>query len=467
MASIAVRDTARRVARVRRPTAHTGDRGGGEQRAVSARACGGRVRWRAWGTGMPGLESGGGGGDGHHRDGLIWGDLGRFAAGGAPGRRSRGRRLGGGPVPRHRHGATRAEAREADRIVTLLTRRTASPRRREGRPAHPVAVGRPAGAVRPRRRAVLRRPDLDVITQAQTWTRSAPASSGTTRYTAGCAVLETATGSSPRKASRRCGCTCWSSADPGARRPRARRVAGPDAFLLRAMTPAGWAPASRTARAAPSPARAARSAFRWGISVPAVPPARLGHPGPEIRLLDALLHGDWTVADATARRPGARQRAGGRAPAVAPRAPAPVAAAGGAAGAGHRYGPVRWVRSRRRACRRPDRHTGGRREDHPRPAPCFVVAGTTPEVPAASPSARTAGWTPRSPRSPEPGHSAQDSTRARGPGLAGRSILLSSAITPGNRRVRPPATGHRRRRIDSRDERQRPPPPRSREPRAR
>ena len=33
--------------------------------------------------------------------------------------------------------------------------------------------------------------------------------------------------------------------------------------------------------------------------MPAVPPAGLGHPGPEtFGLLDALLHGDWAVADA-------------------------------------------------------------------------------------------------------------------------------------------------------------------------
>ena len=123
---------------------------------------------------------------------------------------------------------------------------------------------------------------LDIVTQAQTVDAFGAGLVGDyPRYTAGCAVLETADR------------LVAEEGEPalrvyllvvGAIRALADRERDPslvlDAFLLRAMTHAGWAPAiTDCARcAAPGPHRGVQRRGR-GSGVPAVPPAGLGHPG--------------------------------------------------------------------------------------------------------------------------------------------------------------------------------------------
>ena len=125
---------------------------------------------------------------------------------------------------------------------------------------------------------------LDVVTQAQTVDAFGAGLVGDyPRYTAGCAVLETADR------------LVAEEGEPalrvyllvvGAIRALADRERDAslvlDAFLLRAMTHAGWAPAITTARAAPRRARTGRSASRAGerCARGAARRAR-SHPAPE------------------------------------------------------------------------------------------------------------------------------------------------------------------------------------------
>ncbi len=196
---------------------------------------------------------------------------------------------------------------EADRIVTLLTRRhgkvravAKGVRRTRSRwgarlePFNHVDVQCYTGP-NPHRRS------LDIVTQAQTVDAFGAGIIGDySRYTAGCAVLETADR------------LVAEEGEPalrvylllvGAIRALAGRERDPsyvlDAFLLRAMTHAGWAPAindcARCARPGPHPAFnvAAGGAVCSGCRPPgSVTPSR-----ETFTLLDALLHGDWGTAD--------------------------------------------------------------------------------------------------------------------------------------------------------------------------
>lgn len=195
---------------------------------------------------------------------------------------------------------------EADRIVTLLTRRYGKVR----------AVAKGVRRTRSRWGARLEPfnhvdvqcytgRSLDVITQAQTLDAFAPqivADYGA--YSCGCAILETA----DRLVSE--------EGEPslrvylllvGAVRALADRTRDPslvlDAFLLRAMSHAGWAPSlSDCARCAdPGPHRAFNVAGGGAICPRCRPPGSV-YPAPEtFGLLDALLHGDWDVADGSAQ----------------------------------------------------------------------------------------------------------------------------------------------------------------------
>ena len=201
---------------------------------------------------------------------------------------------------------------EADRIITLLTqkhgkvravakgvRRTTS---RFGARVEPFAhidaqfyTGR----------------TLDVITQVQTLDAfGAGIVSDYQRYTAGCVVLETADRMSAEEG------------EPvfrlyllvaGALRALADGARDPslvlDAFLLRAMAFAGWAPAvSECARCNEPGPHAAFNVSAGGSVCPRCRPTGSASPSLDtLGLLEALMHGDWTVADAAsaaARREG-------------------------------------------------------------------------------------------------------------------------------------------------------------------
>jgi DNA repair protein RecO (recombination protein O) len=203
---------------------------------------------------------------------------------------------------------------EADRVVTLLTRRHGKVR----------AVAKGVRRTRSRWGARLEPfnhvdvqcytgRSLDVITQAQTvdaFGSGLVADYG--RYTAGCAILETADR------------LVAEEGEPalrvylllvGAIRALAGRDRDPslvlDAFLLRAMTHAGWAPAiTECARCAePGPHRAFSVAGGGAVCPRCRPPGSVT-PSPEtFALLDALLHGDWQTADATGQA-GRRETSG-------------------------------------------------------------------------------------------------------------------------------------------------------------
>ncbi len=191
---------------------------------------------------------------------------------------------------------------EADRIVTLLTRRHGKVR----------AVAKGVRRTRSRWGARLEPfnhvdvqcytgRSLDIVTQAQTVDAFGAGIIGDyPRYTAGCAVLETADR------------LVAEEGEPalrvylllvGAIRALAGRERDPslvlDAFLLRAMTHAGWAPAindcARCAEPGPHPAFNVQAG---GAVCPSCRPPGSVTPSREtFALLDALLHGDWATAD--------------------------------------------------------------------------------------------------------------------------------------------------------------------------
>jgi DNA repair protein RecO (recombination protein O) len=201
---------------------------------------------------------------------------------------------------------------EADRIITLLTqrhgkvravakgvRRTTSRFGARVEPFAHVDVQLYTGRT------------LDVITQVQTVDAFGAGIVGDyQRYTAGCAVLETADRLSAEEG------------EPvlrlyllvaGALRALAdgERDASLvlDAFLLRAMAFAGWAPAvSECARCnEPGPHRSFNIPAGGSVCARCRPPGS-ATPSPEtLDLLSALTHGEWDIADATpptARREG-------------------------------------------------------------------------------------------------------------------------------------------------------------------
>jgi DNA repair protein RecO (recombination protein O) len=193
---------------------------------------------------------------------------------------------------------------EADRIITLLTRRYGKVRAvakgvrrttsRFGARVEPFChidaqlyTGR----------------TLDVITQVQTLDAfGVHIVDDYQRYTAGCAVLETV----DRLAAE--------EQEPvlrlyllvvGALRALSGLERDPslvlDAFLLRAMSYAGWAPAlGECARCgAPGP-HTAFSVPAGGAVCVSCTPAGSVRPSPQtLVLLEALLHGDWSIAEAT------------------------------------------------------------------------------------------------------------------------------------------------------------------------
>ena len=203
---------------------------------------------------------------------------------------------------------------EADRIVTLITRRHGKVR----------AVAKGVRRTKSRFGARLEPfghvdvqfytgRTLDVITQVETVDAFGIGLVGDySRYTAGCAVLETADRLAVEEG------------EPALRlyllvAGALRSLAGGerdaslvlDAFLLRAMAYAGWAPAiTECARCAePGPHRAF-SVPAGGAVCARCRPAGAGSPaGETISLMSALLHGDWPVAEATA--PPARREASG------------------------------------------------------------------------------------------------------------------------------------------------------------
>ena len=173
-----------------------------------------------------------------------------------------------GPLPRRGRRAAHPEARRGrpDRHAADPAARP-GPGGRQGRAAHQVPVRCPARAVQPRRPAAATPAAvLDIVTQAETLApRTASASSTTTR----------ATPRAPR-------CSRPPSGSRAEEREPApqlfllagRRAAGPadgahepglvlDAFLLRALALAGWAPGvRRSARCCGAPARTAASRSR-------------------------------------------------------------------------------------------------------------------------------------------------------------------------------------------------------------
>lgn len=197
---------------------------------------------------------------------------------------------------------------EADRIITLLTRRHGKVR----------AVAKGVRRTRSRwgarlepfnhvdvqchtnDRAITRR-SLDIVTQAQTVDAFGAGILGDyTRYTAGCAILETADRlvAEEGEPALRVYLLLVGAVRALAGRERDASLVL-DAFLLRAMSHAGWAPAitdcARCAEPGPHPAF---NVAAGGAVCPGCRPPGSVTPSPEtFALLDALLHGDWETAD--------------------------------------------------------------------------------------------------------------------------------------------------------------------------
>jgi DNA repair protein RecO (recombination protein O) len=191
---------------------------------------------------------------------------------------------------------------EADRIVTLLTRRygkiravAKGVRRTKSRwgarlePFNHVDVQCYSGR------------SLDIVTQAQTVDAFGAGLVGDyPRYTAGCAVLETADRlvSEEGEPALRVYLLVVGAIRALAGRERDASLVL-DAFFLRAMTHAGWAPAiHECARcAAPGPHPAFNVAAGGTVCATCRPPGSVLPSRESYLLLDALLHGDWDVAD--------------------------------------------------------------------------------------------------------------------------------------------------------------------------
>jgi len=199
---------------------------------------------------------------------------------------------------------------EADRIVTMLTRRHGKVR----------AVAKGVRRTRSRWGARLEpfnhvdvqcytgpnplRRSLDIVTQAETVDAfGGGIIADYSRYTAACAVLETAdrlVSEEGEPAMRVYLLVVGAIRALSGRERDASLVL--DAFFLRAMTHAGWAPAiTECARCAEPGPHAAFNVAAGGAVCPRCRPPGSVLPSPETyRLLDALLHGDWDTADAAA-----------------------------------------------------------------------------------------------------------------------------------------------------------------------
>ena len=223
---------------------------------------------------------------------------------------------------------------EADRIVTLLTRE------------HGLVRAVAKGVRRTRSKFGARLEpfahidvqlhpgrNLDIVTQVQAIDAFATdIVSDYGRYTCACAVLETAERlageeRAPVPALHRLTVAALRAVADGSR-PRELVL---DAYLLRAMGIAGWAPAlTECARcAAPGPHRAFHVAAGGSVCVHCRPSGSATPPQGVLDLMAALHDGDWESAEAStvvAPQPG--QRAGGRASAVASGTSAADVAAG-------------------------------------------------------------------------------------------------------------------------------------------
>ena len=201
---------------------------------------------------------------------------------------------------------------EADRIVTLLARR-------HGR-VRAVAKGvrrtssRFGARVEPFTHVdvqLYEGRELDVVTQVET--RTAYGLVGDyARYTAGTAILETAERLTVEEREPSLKLFLLLVA---ALRALAEGVHRPglvlDAFLLRALAVAGYAPAvdGCAGCGAPGPHRSFAPAAGGAVCAACRPPGAAS-PAPEtVALLAALLHGDWPVADAS--DPRSRREASG------------------------------------------------------------------------------------------------------------------------------------------------------------
>ena len=251
---------------------------------------------------------------------------------------------------------------EADRIITVLTRRTGRIR----------AVGKGVRRTKSRFGARLEPfthvdlllyegRSLDIVTQADSLRAyGAPLASDYPRYTAGVAMLETAERFTPEErqpAERQFLLMVGGLRALGEGEHSPRLVL--DAFLLRSLAVAGYAPALEECAVCGSPGEPAvqedseggtvkgewgggRGAGDGGLRAFAIAaggltcrscrPAGAATPsGHTVALMGALLRGDWPLADAShAAPPGRVQRPGGRLPAVAPGALHPLAPARGA-----------------------------------------------------------------------------------------------------------------------------------------
>ncbi len=199
---------------------------------------------------------------------------------------------------------------EADRIITLITRRHGKVR----------AAARGVRRTKSRFGARLEPfghvdvqfytgRTLDVVTQVQTVDAFGMTIVGDyPRYTAGCAVLETADRLAVEEGEPALRLYLLVA---GALRALATSQRDPslvlDAFLLRAMAFAGWAPAIlECARCAdPGPHRAFSVPAGGAVCARCRPAGSASPSGETINLLAALLDGDWPAAEqtgATARR---------------------------------------------------------------------------------------------------------------------------------------------------------------------
>ncbi|HEX3591420.1 MAG TPA: DNA repair protein RecO [Pseudonocardiaceae bacterium] len=203
---------------------------------------------------------------------------------------------------------------EADRIVTLITRRHGKVR----------AVAKGVRRTRSRFGARLEPfghvdvqfytgRTLDVITQVETVDAFGIGLVGDyPRYTVGCAVLETADRLAVEEGEPAMRLYLLVA---GALRALAAGERDPslvlDAFLMRAMAYAGWAPAvTECARCAEPGPHQAFSVPAGGAVCPRCRPAGASRPAAEtFTLLEALLHGEWPVAESTGQ-PTRREASG-------------------------------------------------------------------------------------------------------------------------------------------------------------
>mgnify|MGYP001049822514 CR=1 FL=1 len=203
---------------------------------------------------------------------------------------------------------------EADRIVTLLTRE------------HGLVRAVAKGVRRTRSKFGARLEpfahidvqlhpgrNLDIVTQVQAIDAfAADIVSDYGRYTCACAILETAERlageeRAPAPALHRLTVAALRAVAEG-RRPRELVL---DAYLLRAMGIAGWAPAlNECARcAAPGPHRAFHIAAGGSVCVHCRPLGSVAPPQQVLELMAALHDGDWDYAEAST--PAHRSQASG------------------------------------------------------------------------------------------------------------------------------------------------------------